>query len=65
MQNKREKKIFLSEIIAFEMAAVNGLYLEGNTYHGKSMRQETVLRHCLSVRKIFSDAIAFPMINNC
>ena len=38
MQNKSERKIFFSKIIAFEMAAVNCLYLEGNTYHDKSMR---------------------------
>ena len=38
MQKKIEKKFLLSEIIASEMAAVNCLYYEGNTFHGKSMR---------------------------
>ena len=39
MQKKKiQKKIFFSEIIASEMAAVNCLYYEGNTCHGKSMR---------------------------
>ena len=65
MQKKIKKKILLSEIIASEMAAVNCLYYEGNACHNKSMRSETVLRLCLSVREIFSNAIAFTMINNC
>ena len=38
MQKKIEKEFLVSEIIASEMAAVNCLYYEGNTYHGKSMR---------------------------
>ena len=38
MQRKIQKKIFLSEIIASEMTAVNGLYYEGNTCHSQSMR---------------------------
>ena len=38
MQKKIQKKIVVSEIIASEMAAVNCLYYEGNTCHGKSMR---------------------------
>ena len=38
MQRKIEKNFHVSEIIAIEMAAVNCLYYEGNTCHGKSMR---------------------------
>ena len=38
MQQKMEQKFLVSEIIASEMAAVNYLYYEGNTCHGKSMR---------------------------
>ena len=38
MQKKIPKKFFFSEITASEMAAVNGLYYEGNTCDGKSMR---------------------------
>ena len=37
MQRKIEKIILVSEIIASEMADVNCLYYEGNTYHGQSM----------------------------
>ena len=37
MPKKIEKKFLVSEIIASEMAAVNCLYYEGNTSHGKSM----------------------------
>ena len=38
MQKKMEEKVLVSEIIASEMAAVNCLYYERNTCHGKSMR---------------------------
>ena len=38
MQKKIEKKFLLLDIIASEMAAVNCLYYEGNTCHGKSTR---------------------------
>ena len=38
MQKKIEKKFFVSEIIASEMAAVNCLYYEANACHNKSMR---------------------------
>ena len=38
MQKKKMQKEFLvSEIIASEMGAVDCLYYEGNTFHGKSM----------------------------
>ena len=65
MHRKIEKIFLVSEIIASEMAAVNCLYYEGNTCHGQSMPSETVLRLCISVREIFSNAIAFTVINNC
>ena len=38
MQKKIQKKFLVSEIIVTEIAAVNCLYYEGNTCHGKSMR---------------------------
>ena len=38
MQKKIAKKFLVSEIIAFEVAALNCLYYEGNTCHGKSTR---------------------------
>ena len=65
MQKKIEQEFLVSQIIASEMAAVNCLYYEGNACHNKSMRSETVLRLCMSVREIFSNAIALTMINNC
>ena len=65
MQKKIEQKFLVFQIITSEMAAVNRLYYEGNACHNKSMRSETVLRLCMSVREIFSNAIAFTMINNC
>ena len=65
MQKKTQQKFLVSQIIASEMAAVNCLYYEGNACHNKSMRSETVLRLSMSVREIFSNTIAFTMINNC
>ena len=38
MQRKIEKIFLVSEKIASEMAAVNCLYYEGNTCHGRSLR---------------------------
>ena len=38
MQKNIKNKFLVSEIIASEMAAVNCLYYERNTSHGKSMR---------------------------
>ena len=38
MQKKIRKKFLVSEIIASEIGAVNCLYFEANTCHGKSMR---------------------------
>ena len=38
MQRKIQKIFLVSEIIASEMAAVNCLYYEGNTCHGRSLR---------------------------
>ena len=65
MEKKIEKKFLVSQIIASEMAALNCLYYQGNACHNNSMRSETVLRLSISVREIFSNAIAFGMINNC
>ena len=65
MQKKIQKKFLVSQIIASETAAINCLYYEGNACHNKSMRSETVLRFSISVRGIFSNPIAFGMINNC
>ena len=38
MQKTIQKKFLVPEIIASEMAALNCLFYEGNTCHGKSMR---------------------------
>ena len=47
MQEKINKKFLVSQIIASEMAALNCLYYEGNTCHGQSIPEETVLRLCI------------------
>ena len=38
MQKKIQKKFLFSEKIEFEVTAVNCLYYQGNTCHGKSTR---------------------------
>ena len=38
MEQKIRKIFLVSDIIASEMAAVNCVYYQGNTCHGKSMR---------------------------
>ena len=38
MEKKIEKKFLVSQILASEMAVVNCLYYEGNTWPGQSMR---------------------------
>ena len=38
MKRKIEKIFLVSEIIASEVAALNCLYYEGNTCHGRSLR---------------------------
>ena len=38
MLKKNSEKFLISEKIASEMAAVNCLYYEGNTCHGRSVR---------------------------
>ena len=60
-----EKKFLVSEVIAREIAAVNCLYFKGKSCHGKSWPEVTVFRLCIRVREIFSNAIAFTVINNC
>ena len=47
MQKRIDKKFLVSERTASEMATVNCLYYEGNTCHGQSVPQETVLRLCI------------------
>ena len=64
MQKKIQIKFLVSEIIASELAALNCVYYEGNTSHGQSMRQQTLLRLCISVTEFFCNPIAFRAINN-
>ena len=64
MQTKIEIEFLVSEIIASKLAALNCFYYEGNTSHAQSMPQQTLFRLCISVREIFSDPIAFTVINN-
>ena len=64
MQKKIEIKSFLAQKIACELAVLNCVSCEGNTCHGQSMRSQTLLRLCISVRGFFSESTPFTVINN-
>ena len=64
LKKKMEKKFFVYEISASDLVALNCLHYEGNTCHGHSMREQTVFRLCIWVREVFSNKIAFTVIND-
>ena len=46
-----------------EIVALNCLYYADNNSHRQSMRQQTVLRFCISLKDTLSNAITFTVIN--
>ena len=63
MQKKYRKKLFVFEIIASELVALNCLYSEENTCHQQSMCQQKLIRLCVLLKQTFSDSITFQMIS--
>ena len=63
MPKQVQKMFFVSEIIASGLAFLNCLYQEENTCHRQAMCQELILSICISLRRIFSNSIAFTVIN--
>ena len=63
MQKQVRKKIFVSEIIASELAVLNCLYYEKSVCYRPSICQQIFWRHCMSQREIFSNSLAFAVIN--
>ena len=57
MQEKIQKKYFASEIMAFEIVAVNSAYCYRNNYHRQLMREQTVLRFHIRLKVTFSNSI--------
>ena len=58
-----KRKVFVFEIIASELIALDCLYYEENTCHPQGMCEQTVLRFCILIRETFSNSIAFGVIN--
>ena len=57
MQQKIQIKSFVSEIMAFEIVAVNSAYCCRNTCHRQLMREQTVLRFYIRLKLTFSNSI--------
>ena len=57
MQQKIQIKSFVSEIMAFEIVAVNSAYCCRNTCHRQLMREQTVLRFYIRLKLTFSNWI--------
>ena len=52
----------VSEIIVFELVAVNSHYYQENSCHRQSIRQETVLRFQTSLRETFTNSISLRVM---
>ena len=57
MQQKIQKKSFVSEIMAFEIVAGNSAYCCRNTCHRQLMREQTVLRFYIRLKGTFASSI--------
>ena len=63
MQQKIEKKFFVSEIIVWGMVSFNCLYEEEDTFHRQPMCQQAVPRYFLSIKETFSNTIFLEAID--
>ena len=63
MQEKIDKKLFVFEIIASQLVALNGLYWSDHASHQLSMCWQTVLGFCVLVKETFSNATTLTLIN--
>ena len=57
MQQKLWKTSFVSEIMTFEIVAVNSAYCCRNTCNRQLMREQTVLRFYIRLKVTFSNSI--------
>ena len=63
MQRKMEKKLFVFEIIASELAVLICLDKEKKSWDRQSICSETVRRFCLLLTENFSNPIVFTLIH--
>ena len=50
LQQKIQKRFFVSEVIPFELVGVNSHYYKGNMFYRQSLCQPTVLRFQMALR---------------
>ena len=62
MESKVKKKCFVSEIMAFEIVAVNSAYCCRNTCHWQLIREQTVLRFHIRLKVTFCNSIILELI---
>ena len=64
LERKLQKKVFVFQIIAFEMAVENFHNLEQDASHRMSMCSETPQRFRLTLRETFSKSTSLRMMKN-
>ena len=62
MEYKIKKKCFVSEIMAFEIVAVNSAYCCRNTCHWQLMREQIVLRFHIRLKVTFCNSIYLEFV---
>ena len=63
MHQKIQKRLFVFEIIASQLASLYFLYKEQDTCHQQQMFQQAVPRYGMSVKQTFSNSFASAVIN--
>ena len=63
MQQKIQKRFFVSEIIASELVSLNCNYKEQNTFHRQPICWQAVSGFCMPIRETFSNSISLPVID--
>ena len=58
-----KKIIFVSDIIASELASLNSLYKAENTCKRETKPEQTALRYCISLKETLFISVAFAVIN--
>ena len=64
MEQTLQQKVFVFQIIAFEMEVANSDNLEQDTCHRMSMYSQTPLRFHLKLKEIFSKSTFLRMMKN-
>ena len=65
MQQKIQKKFFVSEIIKYELVSLNCPNEEDNTFRQQPMCQQAVPRFFMSIKETFSKSTSLEAIDEC